>query len=77
MNDFKALFLQLTDIVNARPAEIMDEVGGLRRIPPLEVFGVEANGVKSGQRLLDLDLKAAVGEQKGTGMIQQYFHSAE
>jgi hypothetical protein len=54
----------------------MNNVRPLRIIPPAQVFHVNLDGFKRGLGLLNLDLKSAMGQQKGTPVVKKNFQCA-
>jgi len=54
--------------------KVMNEVAGLRVIPPPQEVNLHSNIVQSTPGLLDLNLKATMREQERSGMVEQDFH---
>lgn len=57
-----------------RTAKVMNDIAGLVIIPPAQIPGFDADGVKAGFDLLDLFLESAMGEEKEVRVIEQNFH---
>ena len=64
------------DLVGGHPAKKMNHIAGLRGVPPTHEFGLDADGCQRALRLLDLDLRAAMREQRGHVAIKDDLHAA-
>jgi hypothetical protein len=53
----------------------VNHVSSLGIIPPPQRFHIHPIPTDGGLGLFDLNLKSTMGEKKGVGMIDQYFHN--
>jgi hypothetical protein len=71
---FHSLLLRQLEQMGGDSAEMMQEIGGLLRIPPAQRFDRDADLFEGGFGLLDLDLRPAVRQEEGHVAIENDLH---
>ena len=75
-HDFHAPGLRALQKIRWHPSEEVQDISGLARIHPAQIFDFDSQLFERAERLNDLNLQPAVGKGKRLQVVEQHLHAA-